>query len=441
MNCPHCHSDIPTGQATCPNCGAPTPPQAASNEASTPSIASGVPAFTAPQVPTNLAYPAPTQEPVEAAKQTPEPAVEPATSVPTESFAAPVASAPATPPMTPPTPVESHVPDSHDKQPKKKSKKLLFAIIGGVLALVLIVIGIFAVMEIRQANEYDQATSMLSQQSYADAKEKFESLGSYRDSSEKAMLCQQHLDYELALSHMSDGEYETAQQEFKDLVPFEDSADMVAECQRYIEYNSAEGLAVEMNYAEAEGIFRSLAADSFLDSEERANECAYALAEGFLAAGENYKAYKAFLGLGGFGDSADRALGCVIPNPASGEIYRNGDFGATDSPIVISSKDVSNPYYVKIYSGETVVSTIFLNPNSSVTVSLPVGSYTLKAASGKQWFGETDLFGDDGYYYVMVFGGDAGDTMVIEPNYEYTLDLEVAEGGNVDSRNSGRSAF
>lgn len=333
------------------------------------------------------------------------------------------------------------VPPQQTQEPKKKSKKLLIGIISGVFAVILIVVGIFAFLEISRSGTYDDAYALMTGKSYHEAQEKFDSLGDYRDSEALSDECQKYIDYNDAKALMDSEDYESALKAFQKLGSFLDSSSCVKECENHISYNEAQDLLDEKEYQAACDMFDDLALDHFLDASDKASECRYALADLILAEGRYYDAYNAFIALGSYQDAADRAAACIIARPGSGETYRDGGFGGQDCPLTINSAGLTRAYYLKIYSGETVVSTIFLNPESSATVSLPVGSYRIKAAYGDNWFGEVDMFGDEGRYYVMIFDSSGSEAMNLEPNYAYTLDLQVSVGGNVNSRSEGRSSF
>ncbi len=208
--------------------------------------------------------------------------------------------------------------------------------------------------------------------------------------------------YNEATTLMQNGSYEAAKTKFSELEDYKDSADQVSKCDKYIAYNKADEL---------------------------------------FKAGSYYDAYKAFNTLGTFNDSTTRAKACIQPVPGTGEIYRNEAFAAQTCPVTINSPASNTPCYMKVYSGDTLVSTLVINPGTSMTLSLPVGSYQVKSAYGSNWYGEKDMFGDSGTYKIMVFNDAGGDVMQLEPNYTYTLDLKVSTSGNVGSKSTNRSTF
>ena len=64
------------------------------------------------------------------------------------------------------------------------------------------------------------------------------------------------------------------------------------------------------------------------------------------------------------------------------------------------SNDDKEHYYIKLvdyYTNKTVV-TIFIRAGENTKVEVPTGSYKIKYATGKIWYGESDLFGHDTHY-------------------------------------------
>ncbi|MDR2721286.1 MAG: hypothetical protein LBB35_00245, partial [Coriobacteriaceae bacterium] len=156
---------------------------------------------------------------------------------------------------------------------------------------------------------------------------------------------------------------------------------------------------------------------------------------------KRYEAYNAFMLLGDYSDAAARAQACIVPITSSKEVYRNPDFSIMACDFTITSNSSTALTFLKIYNGDTLVSSLFITPGSSLRITLPVNTYKIRAAVGENWFGDSDLFGDDGYYYQMEFDDSGTDTMVFETNYSYTLDLQVSEGGNVSSKDLDWDTF
>jgi tetratricopeptide (TPR) repeat protein len=189
--------------------------------------------------------------------------------------------------------------------------------------------------------------------------------------------------------------------------------------------------------------FDALASIGFSDADEWKNKSSYALAEGLYDAADYYGAYKAFRELGSFEDAAERMQQCTTSFPSTGELYHNGSYVSSSSAIAIKSGNANYVAYFKIYSGDTLVSTIFLNPGDSCTIEVPPSTYTIKEASGTAWFGEEIMFGDEGYYEVMLFDG-GNDYFSLEYNIITTITLSVSDtdaGSSVGSEPTSRDSF
>ncbi|MGI6105868.1 MAG: hypothetical protein ACOYD7_06760 [Raoultibacter sp.] len=147
-----------------------------------------------------------------------------------------------------------------------------------------------------------------------------------------------------------------------------------------------------------------------------------------------------FKGLGAYEDAEARAASCILAAPETGELYHNEGFVSSSTDIVFEAGAIPYARYIKIYSGDAHVSSVFIHPNSSTTIHVPAGDYTFKSASGELWFGETDMFGSDGDYYMFVFDG-SNEVTHLDDNKIYTISLSTEGGGNVGGKTVDRSSF
>jgi hypothetical protein len=115
--------------------------------------------------------------------------------------------------------------------------------------------------------------------------------------------------------------------------------------------------------------------------------------------------------------------------PRSGEVrrYTNEDGVA---PLQIQSS-VGDHYLVKLEdaaSGKAVLA-VFVRGGQTEEIEVPLGTYTVKYASGEKWFGSTHLFGPDTQY------SKADQTFTFSSNgYQYTgytLTLYKVRDGNL----------
>ena len=208
--------------------------------------------------------------------------------------------------------------------------------------------------------------------------------------------------YEDAVAIYESGDLEGAIAAFQALGGYEDSDQYIADAQAQLDYLA--------NCAET-----------------------YAQAEAYIATGEYYKAKKLFDSLGDYEDAAARSAACVQTLPENGAFATGNGSG---SSLTIEAPSGTRSVYLKIYD-ETgaAVAKIFLRPGGSATLELTPGTYTMKVAYGTEWYGETDLFGDDGSYSQLLNG--SAPEFVIESNYEYTLTLGGVVNGNVGSEDLG----
>lgn len=117
-----------------------------------------------------------------------------------------------------------------DKIFEEKTKKKKGPIIGIIVAIVIIAscVGgyLYYAKVIKPANEYKEAENLLSEKKYADAQQRFKSLGDYKDSSEKIIEC----DYASASDALEAGNYDLAKSEFNRISDYKDASDKAKEC-------------------------------------------------------------------------------------------------------------------------------------------------------------------------------------------------------------------
>jgi len=291
--------------------------------------------------------------------------------------------------------------------------------------------------------DYDAAKQKMDEGNYEEAKQAFAALGSFEDADKMAQNCQNSIDYSSAVLLKEKGDLEKAKDSFAALDDFQDAEQMAQDCQNQLDYNAAAALLENGEYEKAKQVFDRL--DVFLDSMALSVQCQnhidYSAAETALNNGEYYEAYELFSALGGFSGADERVLDCVQPNPKNGELYRNPDFKSKSCSVTIKVGDTGESLYLKIYTADDVlVSTVFVTSGQKTKIKLPSGSYRMKAAYGVEWFGKTDMFGNAGYYEVLIFE-DGTDIDTLSSKYIYTLSFLQQEDGNVGGMNVGPDGF
>ncbi|GAB3053004.1 hypothetical protein GCM10027155_19250 [Acinetobacter apis] len=128
-----------------------------------------------------------------------------------------------------------------------------------------------------------------------------------------------------------------------------------------------------------------------------------------------------------------------VPLPETG-IIGNSNFEGV-APLQVKIPLTGDSYFLKItnaYTNEYLAS-YFIRPGEILNVNLPVGSYTIKYALGKEWYGEKYLFGENTYYaktdqiFNFQFNG-----------YEYngySIELIQRQNGNLKSSNINKNQF
>ena len=369
MFCPMCGSEAPKGARTCPACGAALD---ARREGASPK-GDEVLAHEAP---------APAQPPVEqAARQQPQqygpPAAPPQYAPPKGAPVPPPPGSPAAPPARP----------GNAPAGRKRAKVVVIGVVAAAVVLCLAGALAFIAPEMGRSSAYGEAAALLQDASYAEALEKYEGLGDYRDAQQQATLCRKHLAYGEAVALMDAGDYEAARDAFTEILGFQDASERAEECGSIVEYAAAESLLGEGKYADA---------------------------------------YEAFSALGGYGDAADRAASCIQEAPRTGELYHDPGFSGSSSELAVTAAaGAGDLYFVKVYQGDALVSSIFFADGEAVTIGLPAGTYYLNVANGSDWFGEADLFGASGTYGRLKIEDGSAD-LVLEAGYRYDLSISMS---------------
>lgn len=333
-----------------------------------------------------------------------------------------------TPPTNPTSGTTSHTGTGSARSavaptPPKPKKKVPLPLVAAIVA---VLVGASCMMRMQPARAYEQATEHYKAGQYEAAFDEFTALGDYEDAAEmaeKASLGVYAQDKE-ATAGKSPAAWQKAAEAYEKL-DGRYPKKKAKECRNYSTYYKAKRLMAKGHWASAKKNLKKID-KGFKNVDRLLDKCrafiAYEKAEALLSEGAYYQAYAAFKKLAGneykgMPDLNERAEACVQDFPADGVTYSNPSYPSTAVPLTINN---SNSYtYYKIYSGDDLVRSVFISPNNSVTVNLPVGTYRMNEAHGSVWFGENDMFGGEGAYFRCVFGDE--ETFDLEWNYSYEI--------------------
>ena len=243
--------------------------------------------------------------------------------------------------------------------------------------------------------------------------------------------------YDSATSLLSQGDYQGARAKFSELNGYRDAAQLVSVCDAWLVFTKAEALTNQGKYEEAlqtaKGFENVSAVKDSTKVKEWAKKNSYGLATQLYKVGQYYAAYTSFTSLGNYQDSVARAEACIQPTPGNVELYHNQEFRSTSIDIVFDARQATQSYYIKVYNGNTLVSSLFVNPGGSTTIQVPSGIYSFKRALGDTWFGETDMYGEEGNYGKMLFDR-SNESVTLLDNRIYTATLDDVDSGNVGNK-------
>ncbi len=303
--------------------------------------------------------------------------------------------------------------------------------------------------ECGKALRYEEGVKLFSSGDYASAADAFKAAGNYSDAESRATESLKAVSYEEGEKLFAEGDYSGAAAAFGAAGDYLDAAELARISEDNGNYESALKLMDEGSYAEAAELLLSLDPDEFPDRDdllyESENMPKYLEAVDALSAGQRYAAYKAFNELGNFKDSSKLKNECIVSMPSTGELYHNDDYKGSACSLTVKPPSDGSATYFKIYNADesALVSAAFINSGDKVKIKLPAGDYIFKASySYGAWFGEDEMFGDDGVYQRLRSSGSS-DVFTLKKNYVYTLTLRTADtsGDSVATDNESRAKF
>ena len=252
---------------------------------------------------------------------------------------------------------------------------------------------------------YAAARLLLEEGKLADAKAAFEALGEYRDASELAKQCQDELTYQEAVAKKTAGEYAAAAELFAQIPGVKDADEQAADCRTQAANASIAAAIAKEDWEGALALLDGEDGRSYPDYDNVRKTCLghanYDKAKQFMEEKHYYKAYKLFTEMGDFLDAENLASLCKRPFPSTGEMFRNANYSVKSTFLKPYNNLGGYSLYFRLYdyaTGARVLS-CFVKPKENLIVYIPDGTYTLKVAYGYgPWYGEEDMFGDDGIY-------------------------------------------
>ena len=303
--------------------------------------------------------------------------------------------------------------------------------------------------ECRSAAAYAEGKALFESGSFADALEAFTRANGYKDAEDMAEETRRAIAYESGKALFDEGSYAEAVEELEQAGDYKDSHTLILECRVLMTGQEIADAMESGDYAGALELLDSKYGSAVDDHDALVKECnnriKYAEAEELLKKGLNYSAYKAFNALGSFEDARDRAAGCILPTPSTGETYHNPAYKASGCTLKIVPNTASGTNtYFKVYKvegeKEILVSCVFIRGGATATIKLPAGTYVLKTSSSTgSWYGPTDMFGDDGYYQRLK-NGSGSDRFKLSRGGRYTLTMKT-QNGDVTGKNEPRKDF
>ena len=293
------------------------------------------------------------------------------------------------------------------------------------------------------------------------------------DSSMEILDAPLYVSYINGVNSMSEGyfadSYEDAYQSFIGAGGILDSSDLAVYARGIADFLSDD-------YAAADTAFRKVVSDSAIDTEyiersqnavlymdtiEKFDSGDYSVKDDFITVADNddgligdtplayvdyieakelyddghyYKARRKFGDCFEIKDAAELYESCIQDRPSTGIIYDKNKSSAVS--IIIKDNEDGEDLFVKIYnSSDKLAETLYIRDGKSGTAKIAAGRHRMALASGDgdEWYGTKDMFGSSGSYRKLLIDGDDEFYKFLN-GYEYTLQFNVSEGGNVASQ-------
>ncbi len=299
------------------------------------------------------------------------------------------------------------------------------------------------------AAAYTEGKALFESGSFADALEAFTRANGYQDAEALAEETRRAIAYENGKSLFDEGSYAEAVAELEQAGDYKDTQTLILQCRVLMTGQEIADAMSQKDYAGALKLLDSQYGKSVDSHDALVKECKnwikYGEAEEALSKGMNYTAYKAFKALGSFEDARDRAAGCIVPTPSTGETYRNPSYKSAGCSLKIVPNTASGTNtYFKVYKvegeKEILVSCVFIRGGATATIKLPAGTYVLKTSNSTgSWYGATEMFGDDGVYQRLRVNAGS-DRFKLNRGGQYVLTMKT-QNGDVTGKNEPRKDF
>ena len=120
-----------------------------------------------------------------------------------------------------------------------------------------------------------------------------------------------------------------------------------------------------------------------------------------------------------------------------------GVYGSQIAPLEVQVPDNGLNYYFKLVKGSGLIAEFFVASGQSIKLHVPLGTFDLRFAMGRSWYGYQDLFGVDTQTFELSRSLLFSDVPI--PNgvehRGHTIRLEKFRDGNIGERRIDRNAF
>ena len=123
------------------------------------------------------------------------------------------------------------------------------------------------------------------------------------------------------------------------------------------------------------------------------------------------------------------AQNCIQPF-TSGEFYHNPNYISDDVTFIAAARAANKKNaIIKLYTADGVfVCGFYVTPGKTLQTKVPTGTYQFRFSYGTNWFGDDEMFGDEGFYAIYVENSTRNYTFNKNSRWTFTVGNTTDKG-------------
>ena len=295
----------------------------------------------------------------------------------------------------------------------------------------------------KEATAYYNGILQMKEDNLEEAAKYFDEAKDYDDAEILAVDCRDYLKARELQDKGDKASLEEADILYTNLGDFKDSAARALECRSVALFKKAKAYDKKEKYDEAYKILNEYPDNPYPGWSDLLAKCGkeieYKKAKKLYKKEHYYQAYKIFDSLGKFKDSKKKKEECIQETPASSVLFQDPEYTANAVELIFKNNGKQDNL-IKMYNSEDkLVATVYVRQDGSTSIRIPSDTYHINKAYGVTWFGEKDMYGENGEYTRCKVNGDYD--FILNSGMKYTLSTDTGEGDPVTSSGVGADKF